>query len=285
MQKTHSLVLKSDQFDKAFDFLKQYGEEFKNGNQYVKWHIKGNKFSSIMYTSGKLVLQISDVNIEKKILGFFNSDEEDFKSHIGSDEVGKGDYFGPLVVCCCYVKEENLEEIKSLGIMDSKKISDENILKIAKELKNIVDYEVKTIQPIEYNELISKFENVAIVLAKAHIEVIEKLVKKLKGKKIHSIVIDQFSKSKRRLLDEYTLDIPLKQFHGGESDIAVACGSVLARYFFLQEFDKMNEKYCLRFPKGATHVISFGKSFVKRFGFDELNCVAKISFRTTKRIQ
>ena len=76
----------------------------------------------------------------------------------------------------------------------------------------------------------------------------------------------------------------INQFHKGESDIAVAAASVLARGVFLEQMEKMGNAYKFDFPKGATHVIGKGKEFVKKYGINELKNVAKISFKTTKDI-
>ena len=46
---------------------------------------------------------------------------------IGCDEVGTGDYFGPLVVCCAYVPEELISKLQAMGIKDSKALEDPEI--------------------------------------------------------------------------------------------------------------------------------------------------------------
>ncbi len=282
MQKTLTFTLSNAQEKELLEYLKTLGDIVSNSNEYVKWSVKSAEWTALMYTSGKFVLQTSNevfgIEMQKRF-----SPKEDFQPHIGSDEVGKGDYFGPLVVCACYVGVVSLEKISKLGIMDSKKLLDEKIKSIAVDLIGEVEYELKIISPKEYNSLNRKFKNVSIVLAKAHAEVVEKLLGKVK-EKVEFVVIDQFSKSKKRLEDEFKLSIPLKQYHHAESDIVVAAASIIARYFFLLEMEKMNEKYEVKFPLGATHVIGFGKDFVKKHCAEELENVAKISFRTTKQI-
>ncbi len=282
MQKTLSFNLNDVQEKEIFEYLQTIGSLSPNSNEYVKWSVKGPDWTGLMYTSAKFVLQTSNesfgLDIEGRLL-----QKESFRPHIGSDEVGKGDYFGPLVVCACYINSSNFAKVSKFGIMDSKKLSDEKIRIIAEKLIGLVDYEEKIVSPKEYNELTKKFKNVSIILAKSHREVVEKLLKKVNGE-AEFVAIDQFSKSKKRLEDEFDLDIPLKQYHHAESDITVAAGSIIARYFFLLEFEKMNEEYGLKFPLGATHVIGFGKSFVKKYGLKELEKVAKVSFKTTQKI-
>ncbi len=281
MQKT--LTFKIDVFDekKVLDLLKNFGSSVDNANEYVKWSFKGSAWTAIMYTSGKLVVQTSDLEIEEKLNTLFSVDSE-FKPHIGSDEVGKGDYFGPLVVCACFVEKKDLKKLEDFGVGDSKGLSDSKIWEVGKELESFLKYEVRVVSPKEYASLNEEYGNVSIVLSKLHIDVVKKLYSR--AKEAHFVVIDQFSKNKGRLEKEFDLDIPLKQYHKAESDIAVACGSILARYFFLLEFEKMKEKYDVKFPLGATHVIDFGKKFYKKYGMEGLEDVAKVSFRTTKKI-
>jgi ribonuclease HIII len=287
MQRTFSFNLSADEDKKVLKFLKQSGEVRKPSNPYISWHVKGGSFSAIMYKSGKFVLQTSDINLKENISKEIDNTGEKFQPRVGSDEVGKGDFFGPLVVCSCYVSNKELQNLRELGVMDSKRFKDFKIIEIAKKLKENLRHKVKVITPKEYNLLVEECKNVSILLARAHIEVLENLVEELKkdGEEVDFVVVDQFSKNKKRLTDEFKMDIPLRQFHKGESDIAVACASILARYYFLLEFEKMNEQYDRKFPLGATHVISFGKDFVKDFGIDELEKVAKVSFRTMESIK
>ncbi len=282
MQKTLTFTLNSSQVDELLKYFQSVGVSSSNANAYVQWSFKGPNWTVLMYTSGKLVVQTSDENLEREISDMLVSDT-DFEAHIGSDEVGKGDYFGPLVVCACYIDEKSLNVAKDYGIMDSKKLTDEKMMEIGEVLCQHLKYEVRIISPREYARLNKQFKNVAIVLSKAHMEVIEKLFEKVKGK-ASFVVVDQFSNSKKRLADEYKLDIPLKQYHRAESDVAVAAASIIARYFFLLEFKKLEKKYSVKFPLGATHVISFGKNFYKKYGMEGLENVAKVSFRTTKKV-
>ncbi len=282
MQKTLTFTLNDSQVKEVFEFLKGIGVSKPNSNEYIQWCFKGSDWTASMYTSGKFVLQTSNIGLQNDLEKILVC-EKDFVAHIGSDEVGKGDYFGPLVVCSCYIDSVALEKIAGYGIMDSKKLCDEKIKTIAKALVKDLDYEVKIVHPVEYAKLTEKFKNVSIVLAKLHVEVIQKLFSRIDSE-VSYVVVDQFSKSKSRLNDEFNLKIPLKQYHHAESDVAVAAASVIARYFFLLEFEKMNERYGLNFPLGATHVIKFGRNFVKKYGVKELENVAKISFRTTKQI-
>ena len=46
----------------------------------------------------------------------------EFIPHIGTDESGKGDFFGPLVIAGVLVDEKNAQHFLNLGIKDSKKL-------------------------------------------------------------------------------------------------------------------------------------------------------------------
>jgi ribonuclease HIII len=108
-----------------------------------------------------------------------------------------------------------------------------------------------------------------------------------KGIECKKVVIDQFSSKKSRVVDELgplAKGVKFVQFHKGESDIAVAFASVIARAIFLEELGKMNEEYYFTFPKGASNVITAAREFVKKNGVDELEKVAKTSFKTTKKV-
>ena len=288
MQKTQTFKLKENDAEKIYSFLLSYGEHLENPNQYVLWQIKGKSFSAVMYKSGKLVLQVSDTELEGKVQGVLSEKVGKIEPHIGSDEVGKGDYFGPLIVCSAYISDEEMKKIKDYEVTDSKELTDEDIFEIGGKLREELYNFVKIIKPKEYNDLNREYNNVAILLAKAHYDVASNLNEVLKknNKEVSFVSVDQFSKSKKRLENEFVdLKLPLRQFHKGESDIAIACASIIARYEFLKEMSGMNEEYGFKFPFGATHVISSGKKFVKLFGEDQLYNVAKVSFKTTEKIR
>lgn len=252
----------------------------------------------VIYTSGKVVIQGISANeknvtdIKDALFGDIHSENSvdgNYIPHIGVDEVGKGDYFGPLVVCAAFVDENGVKLANELGVTDSKKLTDDRMLEIYAEMAGTVEHEVKIVTPNRYNEIYAKVKNVAILLAQKHAESIEDLLKKLESKDIEckEIVIDQFSKRADRvtsLLGPLAKKRKFTQFHKGESDIAVAVASVFARAVFVLEWQKMDEKYGFNFPKGASNVIDSGKMFYRNHGIEGLREVAKISFQTTKKI-
>ena len=201
---------------------------------------------------------------------------------IGTDESGKGDYFGPLVVAAVYVGGQE-EKLKELGVKDSKKLSDSKALELAEEIKKRCEYDLVRINPGKYNALHEKFGNLNILLAWAHARAIENLLGKVEARKVIS---DQFGDEKYLLerLMKKGKKVELVQMHRAESDTAVAAASVLARAEFLKSLEYLSKTYGIRFPKGATVVEHAGRMFLAAYGPDRLKEVAKIHFKTTERI-
>lgn len=289
-QNVLSLQLSDEEVKKVESVLAGNGwVKHDSPNRYVVLFMK-NRMGSVctVYSTGKIVFQGRE-SFEGIVSLIKESDVKKISPHLGVDEVGKGDYFGPLVVVGCLVNSDFMDRFCSLGIMDSKRLSDEKILRMFLELKEYPYYYSSIVYPQEYNELVRDIGNVAIVLARQHSKVIEMALKDLKTKGVRCdyVVIDQFSNAKSRVSNELGAlgkSIKVYQFHKGESDVAVAGASVLARGIFLREMEKMSEKYGIEFPKGASDVIDFAKSFVMRYGEEELVKVAKVTFKTTKKV-
>lgn len=292
-QNTVSLDFKKEEFKRIKDLLlAQNWVEQNDSNQYVVYRLKSPSGSvAIMYFSGKLVLQGRE-DFTKVIATLKKKEEnnlEEFLPHLGVDEVGKGDFFGPLVVVGCFVNDEFYKKVELLGFKDSKKLSDERIENLYNMVKDYPYYYSSIVYPKEYNRLTKIYKNASLLLAKQHAKVIEEGLNDLESKKevCNHVVIDQFSTSKSRVINELgPLGKKYKfiQFHKGESDIAVASASIIARGIFIEEWEKMNLKYDFHFPKGASNVIENAKLFVSIYGERELNNVAKTSFKTVKQI-
>jgi len=290
-QNTVSIQLDFKEAERVKKTLSSFGwKDDVISNEYIALRMK-NKIGSVvtLYTSRKIVFQGKEdfEEIISQIQGKNRTSE--FVPHLGVDEVGKGDYFGPLVVASCFVSKEFSTKVKILGVGDSKKFSDKRILEMFEKLQDYPYYYTSIVTPSEYNRLIKETGNVAILLARQHSKVIEMGLEDLQKKNIvcKKVVIDQFSSRESRVKNELGKlgrGIEFEQYHKGESDIAVACASVIARAIFLNEMEKMNESYYFPFPKGASNVIESGKIFVKKYGVEELEKVAKISFKTTKSV-
>jgi ribonuclease HIII len=291
-QNTVSLKLDRNQIENFPQMMEALGWIPKKiENDYIDFAFTSPKGSvGTLYSSGKLVLQgkedftptITHIKANRGESGFV-------QPHIGVDEVGKGDYFGPLVVVACYVNNKFADKLSQLGFDDSKNFSDRKIEELYNHVKDYPYYYPSIVMPSEYNDLVNQDGNVSIVLAKQHSKCIEKALKNLQSKDIpcEGVVIDQFSSSKDRILNELGelgRKVKVTQFHKGESDIAVAAASIIARGIFLEQFEKMSKEYDFNFPKGASNVIDSGLSFIQMHGREELRKVAKVGFKTTQRI-
>ena len=257
--------------------------------QYTFFKAKANEWEITFYRSGKVVVQGKD--IEDVVKRYFS---EDYKAetakredgeiapypHIGIDESGKGDFFGPLVVAGCYLTKEGAEKMKTLGAMDSKKLTDKKILELSDIIKQSSVFDVVVIGNKKYNELYSKFKNLNKLLAWAHSTVLENLLQKTDAT---ISISDKFGDEKFILnaLKEKGKKIELIQQTKAESDTAVACASILARAEFVKRISKMSEEYGINFPKGAgENVLATGKKFVEQYKKEELINVSKTHFKT-----
>lgn len=210
---------------------------------------------------------------------------------IGSDECGKGDYFGPLVVSAFYCTRAQVPSLTKLGVQDSKKLNDHRILQIAKAIYlNFPGQAASLIlNPPKYNELISRFkqqnQNLNDLLAWGHETAISELMEK--ELPAEGILVDQFSKAQKaklRLSRKYP-HAKIIERTGAERDLAVAAASILSRYQFLEAMAKLNHRYQMTFPLGASPpVIKAGQLFVEKYGSARLAEVAKVHFKTSQSV-
>ncbi|HGY11075.1 MAG TPA: ribonuclease HIII, partial [Desulfobacterales bacterium] len=211
--------------------------------------------------------------------------DHNWKIWAGTDESGKGDFFGPLVVCGFICKTPMLSTLKKIGVKDSKLLKDKDIVYIANQLyaKFSPFIESIVLMPEKYNKLYEKFrsqnQKLNELLAWMHARVILNLHEK---HNFEGAVVDKFSND--NTLKSSLKDInQIKLLHKfkGEEDVAVAAASVLARYLFLKSMSEMEKKYEMIFPKGAgKNVKSAAENFVRVFGKAKLRNVSKIHFKT-----
>jgi ribonuclease HIII len=206
------------------------------------------------------------------------------KGHIGTDESGKGDYFGPLVVAGIFILDEQQEVLKELGVRDSKKISDNRIRQIADLVRKGYKHSIVAIGPEKYNQLYEKLRNLNRILAWAHARAIENILEEVPCGKA---ITDQFGD---RLFVENALmkrgrNIQLVQMPKAEEDLAVAAASILARAEFLRRMHFLSQDIGIELPKGSSPLAEeAGLKLVKRFGADVLDKVAKKHFKLTPKI-
>lgn len=210
-----------------------------------------------------------------------------FKNTIGSDEVGTGDYFGPIVVTASYVNKKDISFLEDLGVKDSKKITDDKIIKMAPQLIKRIPYATILLNNIDYNNSYGKEINMNKIKAILHNKTLLQL--KNKDYDYDMIVVDQFAKPfvYFSYLKEVTnvvrnIDFTTK----AESKcLSVACSSIISRYIFLKEMKKLSEQLKMELPKGSSTVVDeVAKTIVQKYGKDKLKEVAKLNFKNTERV-
>ena len=209
---------------------------------------------------------------------------------IGTDESGKGDYFGPLVSAGVYVDDRSAKDLIASGVKDSKKLSDSKNLELAQKVAKICRgrFVIIEISPERYNDLYEQFKkekkNLNTLLAWGHAKAIEEILSKVDCK---VAIADQFGDESFILgkLQEKGKKLKLIQMHKAEQNIAVAAASILARARFLEKLSKLSNEYKIGLPKGASQtVIENAKKVVDIYGKEALRKVAKLHFKTTNDV-
>jgi ribonuclease HIII len=203
--------------------------------------------------------------------------------HLGSDEAGKGDYFGYLVVAAVYVEPDHESMLHQMGVRDSKRVADGVARRLAAEIKSAVPFDVVRISPRRYNELYAEFRNLNRLLAWGHARAIENLLERAPAR---LVVSDQFGDEQflREALMAKGRQVRLVQTPRAEQDAAVAAASLLARAVFLETLDALSARVGLQLPKGSTHVIDAARELYRRGGEGLLGEVAKLHFRVTRQV-
>ena len=250
-----------------------------------------------LYRSGKCLVQgkgaadwITFV-LEPQVLGEARLGYEDVLNpeanapHMGVDESGKGDFFGPLVVAAAYVDPAIAKDLRALNVRDSKTItSDKAAQDLAKKIRARLGdrFAVVAIGPAAYNRLYATMGSVNRILAWGHARAIENLLEKVPT--CPRALSDQFGPAQQiqRALQQKGRKIKLEQRHRAESDVAVAAASVLARAAFLAALEKLGGKYAVKLPKGASdQVKAVAAGLVQQRGGAALLDTAKCHFKTT----
>lgn len=277
--------LKQDLIDQGFEISQPVHTVFS---------AKKKGISCTLYQSGKLMVQGKDMAeflefyLEPQILESFKFSYQeldiDTTSHIGIDESGKGDFFGPLCVAGVHAEGSAILELKKLGVKDSKALSDATIIKIGKNIRQNYAHHIIRINPAKYNALYAQFKNLNHLLAWGHATAIEQLVARTQ---CQNVIIDQFADESvvLRALHRKKMEVNLSQKHRAEEDLVVAAASILARQEFLEALAHLSEKYKMKFPKGAsTQTIQAGKRLVHEYGSEVLEQVGKMHFKTLDAI-
>lgn len=296
----HTSLLSEAQATRLKDVLEEQGWHFEK-RPYMLFFAQRQKVNVAVYEKGpKIVVQgkgtaeFVEFILEPQILGQAQVGYEEvnhpemFAPHIGIDESGKGDFFGPLVIAGCYTDREITRKLKDAGVQDSKSIgSDARIRALAETIRTTpgIATTVVMIGPVRYNALYEKFGNLNELLAWGHARAIENLLEQRPD--CPRALSDQFGNP--RLIERALMDkgqkIELQQRTKAESDTAVAAASILARERFIEWLRKTGKEYSVEMPRGASALVKkVACDLVKVHGNGILANVAKCHFKTAAEI-
>ena len=301
--------------EKTRDMMLEFYEDLRREKtpQYAMFQAVDGDTVVTLYTSGKAVFQGKDADLasdywiqtekihsgkvdvtnsedkkkdkDKKEKNIFEKDYMHVNS-VGSDEVGTGDYFGPIVVTASYVKLEDIPYLKELGVADSKKLTDDKILEIAPKISKQIKYKSLILSNKDYNTYHKEY-NMNKVKAIMHNKVLYEIMQE--KPKVDYIIIDEFAKESTY----YSYLKEAKYIQRGitfttkaeDKNLAVACSSIISRYLFLKEYVSLEKSLNMMLPKGAGfEVDKIGKEIVSKFGIEKLKEICKYNFKNTERI-
>ena len=301
MTKRVSIVTNEEVKNNIISAYQQFERE--NKGEYIVFFAKRPDLVVTVYSSNKSdefkVLFVGDNALEEAQKFDPNAVEKEprkkernarwlcLENQVGSDEVGTGDFFGPICVCAAYVSESKIDYLIKLGVKDSKKLDDDKIREIGKKLIRNIPYSQVSLDNETYNKLVDEKMNMNEMKAKMHNRVLLNLAFK-------------FPRCDHYFVDEFTPEDNYFDYLNGAGDVlknvtfktkgesyypSVAVGSIIARYSFLQKMDKMSRKYGMDFPHGSSSKVDkFAQEFIKKFGVAELRKVAKTNFINYQKI-
>jgi len=297
---TYTQEIEEGDVEKLRELLKRGGFEMLV-KPYAYYGARKGKLNVTVYEKGpKVLIQGKDTEefvkfiLEPEILGEARLGYEEvhnpemFQPHFGIDESGKGDYFGPLVIAGAYTDSESTRALMEAGVMDSKRVSSrDRIVNLSGIIRRTQGVKVSVILvgPKRYNELYERFANLNELLAWGHAKVIKELSELVPG--CPRALSDQFANPRvlERALARQEVNVKLQQRTKGESDVAVAAASILAREAFVRWIENASETWGLALPLGAgAPVLASGREFIALHGRERLAEIAKFHFKTTNQL-
>lgn len=254
-----------------------------------------------VYKSGKVMFQGNGASQEASLWGISSEKvtvstkgdtlPPNFSSLsvIGSDETGTGDYFGPITVAACFVREDQIELVNELGVKDSKMLTDDVMRKMAPDLMATLSHSVLVLKNEKYNDIQSRGWSQGKIKALMHNQALKHVLNKINPEKPSFILIDQFAergiyynhiKMEKEIIRENVLfATKAEQLH-----VSVAAASIIARYAFLKEMDRLTEIAGTTIPKGASAKVDeiAAKIYIKH-GEAFLKSITKWHFANTQK--
>lgn len=260
-------------------------EKAKVMNHYAKYEITNNnvhaqkvyKYGNLTVTlyNDKVMFQGPTSEIINEYRSYWNIFDDKETYIIGNDEVGTGDYFGPIVITSCYLGSGTLEKLRQLAIRDSKTLNTRQIYEIANKIMKIVTFEAIIINNRKYNQWISQNYNANVIKAWGHNQV---LVKMLQHKiQYNKIVIDQFVNEKMYYQYLENMEVNKNKIIKDKVEfttkaegkfLAVACSAIISRYLFLEEINKISNELKVTVPLGSGPVVD-------QFLIDNYNLISR----------
>lgn len=298
------------------DIINFYKDRFCSKTPpYAVFQVKDFDCVTTLYESGKIMFQGLGADIEasywieqeriknKRLIDPNSQDKKEKKekknkkeeikqfinlSSVGSDEVGTGDYFGPLVVTASFVPKEQFAFLEELGVKDSKKLTDEKIIKIAPSIIKNITYTTLVLDNKTYNDYHSTDVNMNKIKAILHNKCLLSVIKK-DNVKYDKIVVDQFEppKSYYAHLNNVKEKVTNITFLTKAEDqcFSVAASSIISRYIFLREIKKLEKKYEITIPLGAGDAVNrVAQTIVDKYGKKELENLVKLNFKNTEKV-
>lgn len=276
-----------------------------NVSQGMKAKTKYKNTSISVYNSNKVMFQGKDAesiasqllpNVvpAKKNSGKSTNSQQTIQYNryncIGSDEAGSGDYFGPLTVCAAYVSKKNIQILKTLGVDDSKRLTDAKIVELAEQLVTFIPHSLLTMNNDKYNEKQKAGWSQVKMKAVLHNEAIKNVTQKIDTEALDYIVIDQFAESgvyKRYALSELPFSSKTKFETKGESkSIAIAAASIISRYAFVKHMDNLSRSAKMEIPKGASNKVDLtAAKLIERKGIAYLDSISKKHFANRQKAE
>jgi ribonuclease HIII len=294
---SYTRPLTSLQAAKLRTVLQERGWKFEP-KDYTLFAARKDKVTVAVYEKGpKILVQGKGLEefvtfiLEPEVLGVAELGYEEvnmpemFAPHFGIDESGKGDFFGPLVIAGVYTDRDIAHSLRAAGVQDSKAItSDARIRQLSDEIRATpgIVYDVVSMGPERYNDLYGKFKSLNRLLAWGHSRIIESLLEKRPD--CPRALSDQFAEEQVLLKAlgprAKASGMIMQQRTKGESDVAVAAASILARERFINWMQEASQRLGITLPRGATIVKGVAAQVIKARGPEFLGKVAKMHFRT-----
>lgn len=293
MKKQHVQIITPAQVAAVRDLLAKHGATFGQP-PHTHFDASVEKARITCYQSGKLLLQGEAVDAWlEKLSSVFTATEANSVPRerselafatIGSDESGKGDYFGPLVVAACMLRPEDVRFVRELGVRDSKEATDAIIRTAAASLREHVAYAIEEYSPEAYNLRHDQVGNVNIMLGDAHAHCIAELARKTSAR---HVIVDRFGGEHyvRSGLGSLAAELKITMVPRAESNPAVAAASFLARARFVEALEELSAEVGMKLLPGASGMVERrARELVRSRGPKVLARVAKVHFKTTTRV-